>query len=241
MRGANSQQGRIAGFLPVRCFTLVEMLVIVAILCILLAFLMPALNTALDSARQTSCANNLKQIGAELFSYSDDFYGFVPAYSYNYNGTAQWEGNRWFYAMWNAGYLAQYRVSQAYETTKGYKKYKCDADWPPTATTGDDSCSFNYGMNIYSFNRKRKLSTIPQPSERMWLSEPYNGANGFTITPHTELEAVYGFEPRHDAGGRVNCLYADGRVRGCWLLEIPKWPGNATTLTAAPFWGNCLK
>ena len=60
-------------------FTLVEMLVVIAIISILAAMLMPALTSSLHIARDTACGNNLRQIGIALAHYSTDFYGYYPA------------------------------------------------------------------------------------------------------------------------------------------------------------------
>src|SRR5260370_21518573 len=52
-----------------KAFTLVELLVVVAVICILTALLLPALSTARAYARSTSCKNHLHQMGAALQMY----------------------------------------------------------------------------------------------------------------------------------------------------------------------------
>jgi prepilin-type N-terminal cleavage/methylation domain-containing protein len=60
-------------------FTLLELLVVIAVIAILAALLFPAINNAKAKARQTACSNNLRQINLGIHMYSDDSSDAAPS------------------------------------------------------------------------------------------------------------------------------------------------------------------
>ena len=92
-------------------FTLVELLVVIAIISVLAAMLMPALETAIESARQIACGNNQKQTAMMLDLYANDYEDWYPratGNSYNPLPTCSGlmhYGNPWSFTLVVGGYF----------------------------------------------------------------------------------------------------------------------------------------
>lgn len=64
-------------------FTLIELLIVIAIIVLLAAILFPAFARARESAKRSSCASNLKQLGLGMQQYVEDNDGRFPPYVYS--------------------------------------------------------------------------------------------------------------------------------------------------------------
>lgn len=81
---------------PAAGFTLVELLVVVAIIAVLVGLLLPAVQSARAAARRTECANNLRQVGLAMGQFCDAHRGRFPDTSHNESDDANLS---WIYTI----------------------------------------------------------------------------------------------------------------------------------------------
>jgi len=77
-RSAPSLQSKVSGQKSFHAFTLVELLVVITIIAVLAALLLPALSSARERGRRTSCLNNQRQIYIGTVAFASDHDGLLP-------------------------------------------------------------------------------------------------------------------------------------------------------------------
>jgi prepilin-type N-terminal cleavage/methylation domain-containing protein/prepilin-type processing-associated H-X9-DG protein len=128
-------------------FTLVELLVVIAIIGILVALLLPAVQSAREASRRNSCQNNLKQIGLGIqnFEHANGYYPDAWYTPGDISGSVAWGG----WCMKILPFIEQDGVYKAYDQTKSWwamenqqavnaqiKTYSCASSAIPHIRTG---------------------------------------------------------------------------------------------------------
>lgn len=123
-----------AGFIK---FTLIELLMVIAIISTLVSLLLPSLKTARDKARESYCVNNLRQLSVMDCEYMGDFDGWVVPPRWRLSGVLK--------GWYNLVFYFKYVKNNGVVNCPSVKK--CDTTLEnPLCASG----SYPYGINIAS-------------------------------------------------------------------------------------------
>lgn len=205
-----------------KAFTLIEMLVVIAIIGVLASMLMPALGKALDNGRLAVCINNQKQVGMATFVYADTWYGSLPPlYSYDVwkppyisqllAASGMGPSSDWTYYRWND------KVAE--ETALG----KCPAIGGTSTTAATHHPLGDYGFNlmhvIWGKEYTLRLSRFPHPSTTLFSIDARDIANKSSSWCASDPDYPGGvndvFDPRHNGGSST--LFLDGHAE--WMED----------------------
>ncbi|MGC4033508.1 MAG: type II secretion system protein [Tepidisphaeraceae bacterium] len=214
-------------------FTLVELLVVIGIIAVLIAILLPALNSARSAAKQSVCLSNLRQIGMGTLMYANENRGFLP-YGGTYSAADPLGGTRYY--AWCGSY--KLTDNNSFRAQDGML-------YPYLKTAQVDGCPEHrsdtrlyYGPVDYAYNSVymgncptggsvapylgAKLSRVKQTANKamFWDSGRINGTAlertfiGYPTSYATSAHSVlqwHTFAGRHK-GGTGTVVWADGHA-----------------------------
>jgi len=214
-----------------RGFTLVELLVVVAILGLLIALVVPSLKHARENARSTLCACHLREVGHALEFYAEAHVDWYPTAESpdGRPGSANWWENTAFLGILNLTPRPQ-----------GESLITCPADAEPDryADGGPKPCWASYGANTSAFGmrrgrskRSRQKSQIQSPAQALAFCD-VRGERSAPLVVGWQGCVSGNFSFRHRE--RCTAVYVDTHVGWIGTADIPLDPHAWKKL----FWAN---
>ena len=219
---SNTSGLRPRGFAP-NGFTLIEILVVVAIIAILAAILFPAFARARENARKASCLSNLKQIGLGWLQYSQDYDEKVMRLSTAGTGKIFYWWGSFDGATFRPGegLLQPYMKSEQVQACPSFdNKLRAVVGLTGYAYNNSFLSPSSYGPapTYTEIPRAVSLAEIQVPSLTAAFADaarininsgtPVLEGNTYLSTPSSGYPALHG---RHN--GMANVLWVDGHVK----------------------------
>jgi prepilin-type N-terminal cleavage/methylation domain-containing protein/prepilin-type processing-associated H-X9-DG protein len=190
-------------------FTLIEILVVIAIIGILAALIFPAISGAIRSGKQATSVSNLRQWGSAFHASWTDHDGEMP--SDGSSGDAMASEQAWFNRMPPKLNLPPLKDTAGPDVPKlGVKSIWINPGAPVMAVTG---VPFTYGFNDYLSTADEpnlKVTRVIYPERTALLVEKKPDSS--PVADPSNIEGYYGTKDPLDLAAVCNVLFVDGHV-----------------------------